>query len=76
MTRRHPCSSTWCESNHRRGCSASLRVFNDLRLLALHDSHAGVGGAQVDADDGPSDFAVASEPQARRVAEQTVLSGD
>ena len=30
---------------------AAFRVFDDLRLPALHDGDAAVGGAEVDADD-------------------------
>src|SRR5690606_19466052 len=34
----------------RRGACA-FRVFDDLDLVTIHDGHAGVGGAEVDADD-------------------------
>jgi hypothetical protein len=36
--------------DRRRGTSA-FGIFDDLRLTAFHDRHAGVGGAQVDTDD-------------------------
>jgi hypothetical protein len=34
-----------------RGGAGAFRVFDDLGLAAFHDGDAGVGGAQVDADD-------------------------
>jgi hypothetical protein len=36
--------------DRRRGARA-FGVFDDLRLAAFHDGNAGVGGAEVDADD-------------------------
>ena len=70
------CKSTWGECNHRRGSSGSLCVFDDLGLLAFHDSDTGVGGAQVNADDGPRGLAIAAEPQARLAAEQAVFASN
>ena len=65
--------STCCESNHRRGSSGTLGILDDLGLLAFHDSDTGVGGAQVNAHHGAGSLAIAAEPQARLVAEQTVF---
>ena len=41
---------TWCECHDGGSGPGALGVLDDLGLLALHDGHAGVGGAQVDAD--------------------------
>ena len=68
--------STCCESNHRRGSSGALGILDDLGLLAFHDSDTGVGGAQVNADDGPRGLAIAAEPQARLAAEQAVFASN
>ncbi len=40
------------ESNHGRSGSVTLSVFNDLGGAAFHEGHTGVGGTQVDTDDG------------------------
>lgn len=39
------------KGDDRRRRSGTLGIFNDLCLFALHDGHAGIGGAEIDADD-------------------------
>ena len=43
------------EGNDRRGGACALGVLDDARLGALHHGNAGVGGAQVNADDRAAD---------------------
>ena len=44
--------SLLAEGHHRRSGPVALRVLDDLGRAALHHGHAGVSGAEVDADDG------------------------
>jgi hypothetical protein len=41
----------------------TFRVFDDARLLAFHDGHGRVGGAQVDADDSALDLFIRVVPR-------------
>ena len=52
----HP--PTWREGDHGGRGARALSVLDHLGLLALHDGHAGVCGAQVDTDDGAAHRAV------------------
>ena len=38
------------EGNDRRGRARAFGIFDDLRVLAVHDGDAGVGRSQVDTD--------------------------
>ncbi len=66
---RGECDNWWCGSR-------SLRIFNNFGLFAFHDRDAGVGRAEIDADDGAGRFAIAAESQTRLVTEKTVFVGD
>jgi hypothetical protein len=47
------------EGHNGRGGAPSLTVLNNTRGLALHDSHTGVGGAEIDTDHRPRHLAPA-----------------
>ncbi len=38
------------EGDDRRGRARAFRIFNDLRVLAVHDGYAGIGRPEVDTD--------------------------
>src|SRR5262249_21964324 len=40
-----------CEGNNRRRRTHAFSVLDNFRRLAFHDGNAGIGGAEVDADD-------------------------
>jgi hypothetical protein len=38
------------EGDDRRGRTCAFGIFNDLRVLAVHDGYAGIGRPEVDTD--------------------------
>jgi hypothetical protein len=76
MKTRAKAKFTRSERHDGRSRSGALRVLDDFGLLALHDGDAGVGGAQVDADDGAGGLAIAAVAKAAARAEEPVLVGD
>ena len=66
---------TSSEGDDRGRGACALGVLDDLRGLSLHDGDAGVGGAQVDADDVAGD-PVRLVPHIAAATEDVVLGGD
>ena len=68
---------TWSKGDNGRRRSCTFCVFDDLRLLSLHDGDARVRRPQVDADDRAGRLSIASVSDWRSfAAEKTVLGSN